>query len=127
MGIDFTLTPDQQKLQKIARAFSEDVLKPVVKESDLEPNTQKAFQMMKGPYKEAYKLGFAMGFLPKEYGGGGISNVDLQIVAEETTAVDPGFATILLVKRARPDAGRLVRQRRAEAQMDRCRDQRQEP
>jgi alkylation response protein AidB-like acyl-CoA dehydrogenase len=83
--------------------------------------------MMKGPYKEAYKLGFAMGFLPKEYGGGGISNVDLQIVAEETTAVDPGFATILLVKRARPDAGRLVRQRRAEAQMDRCRDQRQEP
>jgi hypothetical protein len=36
--------------------------------------------MMKGPYKEAYKLGFAMGFLPKEYGGGGVSNVDLQIV-----------------------------------------------
>jgi alkylation response protein AidB-like acyl-CoA dehydrogenase len=97
MSIDFTLPPDQQKLQKIARAFSEDVLKPVVKEADLEPDTQKAFQMMKGPYKEAYKLGFAMGFLPKEYGGGGISNVDLQIVAEETTAVDPGFATILLV------------------------------
>src|SRR4051794_9693847 len=71
MSIDFTLPPDQQKLQKIARAFSEDVLKPVVKEADLEPDTQKAFQMMKGPYKEAYKLGFAMGFLPKEYGGGG--------------------------------------------------------
>ena len=91
MSIDFCLTPDQQKLQRIARAFSEDVLKPVVKEADLEPDTQKAFQMMKGPYKEAYKLGFAMGFLPKEYGGGGISNVDLQIVAEEITAVDPGF------------------------------------
>jgi alkylation response protein AidB-like acyl-CoA dehydrogenase len=38
-----------------------------------------------------------MGFLPKEYGGASISNVDLQIVAEEVTAVDPGFATILLV------------------------------
>jgi nitroalkane oxidase len=97
MSIDFTLTPDQQKLQKIARAFSEDVLKPVVEEADLEPDTQKAFQMMKGPYREAYKLGFAMSFLPKEYGGGGVSNVDLQIVAEEITAVDPGFATILLV------------------------------
>src|SRR5258708_8154533 len=97
MSIDFTLTPDQQELQKIARAFSEDVLRPVVTEADLEQDTQKAFQMMKGPYKEAYKLGFAMGFLPKEYGGGGISNVDLQIVAEEITAVDPGFATILLV------------------------------
>jgi alkylation response protein AidB-like acyl-CoA dehydrogenase len=38
-----------------------------------------------------------MGFLPKAYGGGGVSNVDLQIVAEEITAVDPGFATVLLV------------------------------
>ena len=38
-----------------------------------------------------------MGFLPKQYGGGGISNIDLQIVAEEISAVDPGFATVLLV------------------------------
>ncbi len=97
MTIDFTLTPDQQKLQKTAREFAEDVLKPVVREADLEHNTQKAFQMMRGPYEEAYKLGFAMGFLPKEYGGGSVSNVDLQLVAEEITAVDPGFATILLV------------------------------
>ncbi len=65
MGIDFTLTLDQQKLQQIARAFSEDVLKPVVKESDLEPNTQKAFQMMKGPYKEALQAGLRHG-LPAE-------------------------------------------------------------
>ena len=38
-----------------------------------------------------------MGFLPKEYGGGNVSNLDLQIAAEEICAVDPGFATILLV------------------------------
>jgi alkylation response protein AidB-like acyl-CoA dehydrogenase len=97
MSIDFTLTPDQQQLQKVVREFAEDVLKPVVQEADLEQDTQKAFQMMRGPYEESYKLGLAMGFLPKEYGGGGVSNVDLQIVAEEITAVDPGFATILLV------------------------------
>jgi nitroalkane oxidase len=97
MSIDFSLTPDQKKLQSVARAFSEDVLKPVVKEADLEADPQKAFQMMREPYKKAYELGFAMGFLPKEYGGGSVSNVDLQIVAEEITAVDPGFATILLV------------------------------
>src|SRR5262249_965805 len=97
MSIDFSLTPDQKKLQSVARAFAEDVLKPVVQKADLEPDTQKAFQMMKEPYKKAYELGFAMGFLPKEYGGGSVSNVDLQIVAEEITAVDPGFATILLV------------------------------
>ena len=45
----------------------------------------------------AYKLGLAMGFIPKEYGGGGVSNVDLQLVAEEIAAVDPGFACVLLV------------------------------
>jgi nitroalkane oxidase len=97
MAIDFTLTSSQKKLQKITREFATEILAPAVKKADEEPDTQKAFQMMKGPYKEAYKLGLAMGFLPKEYGGGSVSNVDLQIVAEEICAVDPGFATIALV------------------------------
>jgi nitroalkane oxidase len=97
MAIDFTLTSSQKKLQKITREFATEILAPAVQKADLEPDTQKAFQMMKGPYKEAYKLGLAMGFLPKQYGGGSVSNVDLQIVAEEICAVDPGFATIALV------------------------------
>jgi alkylation response protein AidB-like acyl-CoA dehydrogenase len=97
MAIDFTLTAAQQKLQRNAREFAVDILQPLVKAADEEPDTQKAFQSLKGAYVECHKLGFAMGFLPKRYGGGGISNVDLQIVAEEITAVDPGFATVLLV------------------------------
>ena len=97
MAIDFTLTPAQKALQKSAREFAQDCLKPVVQNADLEPDTQKAFQMMRGPYEESYRLGFAMGFLPKKYGGGSVSNVDLQLVAEEITSVDPGFATVLLV------------------------------
>jgi nitroalkane oxidase len=97
MAIDFTLTQAQKTLQKKAREFAQDCLKPVVQKADLEQDTQKAFQMMRGPYEESYKLGFAMGFLPKKYGGGSVSNVDLQLVAEEITAVDPGFATVLLV------------------------------
>ena len=97
MAIDFTLTDAQKKLQKIAREFATEVLAPVVQKADEEPDPQKGFQMMKEPYIEAYKLGLAMGFLPKKYGGGDVSNIDLQIVAEEITAVDPGFATIILV------------------------------
>jgi alkylation response protein AidB-like acyl-CoA dehydrogenase len=97
MAIDFTLTSAQQKLQRNAREFAVEILQPLVRVADEEPDTQKAFQLMKGAYVECYKLGFAMGFLPKQYGGGGVSNVDLQIVAEEITAVDPGFATVLLV------------------------------
>lgn len=97
MAIDFTLTPAQQRLQRNAREFAIEILQPLVRSADAEPDTQKAFQSLKGAYVECHKLGFAMGFLPKQYGGGGVSNVDLQIVAEEITAVDPGFATVLLV------------------------------
>ena len=97
MAIDFTLNSAQQRLQRIAREFAVEILLPVVRAADEEPDTQRAFHMLKGAYVESYKLGFATGFLPREYGGGGISNVDLQIVAEEIAAVDPGFATVLLV------------------------------
>ena len=69
MAIDFTLTAEQRALQKTAREFAQEVLKPVVAEADALTDTQQAFVMMKDAYKEAYRLGFAMGFLPKEYGG----------------------------------------------------------
>jgi alkylation response protein AidB-like acyl-CoA dehydrogenase len=97
MTIDFTLTNVQRRLQRNAREFACEILAPLVRRADAEPDPQAAFRMMKGAYVEAYKLGFAMGFLPKAYGGGGVSNLDLQIVAEEITAIDPGFATVLLV------------------------------
>ena len=97
MSIDFELTSEQKMVQKTVRQFAQEVLKPVIAKADREQDPQKAFQMMKAPYKEAYKLGIAMSFLPKEYGGGGISNLDLQIAAEEICAVDPGFACIVLV------------------------------
>lgn len=97
MAIDFTLTANQKRLRTIAREFANDILAPRVRRADEEPDPQKAFQDVKGAYVEAYKLGFAMGFIPKRYGGSGISSLDLQVVAEEICAVDPGFATILLV------------------------------
>jgi nitroalkane oxidase len=97
MPIDFTLTVAQQRLQRNAREFAVEILQPLVKAADEEPDSQKAFQSLKGAYKECYKLGFAMGFLPQRYGGGGASNLDLQIIAEEIAAIDPGFATVLLV------------------------------
>lgn len=97
MAIDFTLTPDQKALQETAREFAQEVLKPLVAEADAEPDPQMGFRKIKSAYVQAYKLGFAMGFIPKEYGGGSISNIDLQIAAEELCAVDPGFACVLLV------------------------------
>lgn len=97
MPIDFTLTANQQRLQRNAREFATEILQPLVREADEMPDPQKAFEAMRAAYVEAYKLGFAMGFLPREYGGAGTSNVDIQIIVEEIAAVDPGFGTVLLV------------------------------
>lgn len=97
MPIDFTLTTQQKELQRVSREFSQEVLKPLTAAADAEPDPQKGFQMIKPAYEKAYELGFATSFLPAEYGGGGISNVDLMIAAEEISAVDPGFACVLLV------------------------------
>ncbi|UNK40927.1 acyl-CoA/acyl-ACP dehydrogenase (plasmid) [Shinella sp. H4-D48] len=97
MAIDFNLSGGQKRLQRIAREFANDILAPRICRADEEPDPQKAFQEVKGAYIEAYKLGFATGFIPQQYGGGGISNLDLQVVSEEICAIDPGFATILLV------------------------------
>jgi alkylation response protein AidB-like acyl-CoA dehydrogenase len=96
-GISFSLSADQKKVQLAARDFAENVLAPVVREADREPDPLKAFQMTKPAYVEAYKRGIAFCMLPKEYGGGGLTNIELILAAEEICAVDPGFACTVLV------------------------------
>jgi acyl-CoA dehydrogenase len=97
MAIDFTLTHEQKVLQETARDFAESVLRPVVREADEEPDPLRAFNLTKPAYREAVKRGIAFSMLPKQYGGGGLSNVDFVIAAEEICAVDPGSATTILV------------------------------
>ena len=97
MAIDFTLSNEQRELQANAREFAETVLAPVVRAADEEPDPLSAFQRTKDAYVAAYKGGIAFCMLPSEYGGGGLSNVDLIIAAEEICAVDPGFACTVLV------------------------------
>lgn len=96
MTINFTMSDAQRKLQYDARAFAEHVLAPAVAAADAEPDPLKGFQMTKPAYVEAYRAGIAMCMLPEEYGGGGISCVDLVIAAEEICVVDPGFACTVL-------------------------------
>jgi nitroalkane oxidase len=97
MAIDFTLSDQQRQLQLDARRFAQNVLAPVVREADAEPDPLRAFQLTKPAYVEAYKQGIAFCMIPQEYGGGGLSNVDLILAAEEICAVDPGFACTILV------------------------------
>ena len=97
MPIDFDLTPDQRKLKYTVREFAREVLRPAAERADALADPQEAFAGMKPAYEQARGMGLATGFLPREYGGGGASNVDFLIAVEELCAVDPGFPTILLV------------------------------
>jgi nitroalkane oxidase len=97
MAIDFTLSDRQERLQLDVRAFAQNVLAPVVREADAEPDPLRAFQLTKPAYIEAYKQGIAFAALPREYGGGGLSNVDVILATEEICAVDPGFGCTILV------------------------------
>ena len=96
MAIDFTLTDEQKQLQEEVRDFAQNVLAPVVREADAEPDPLRGFQLTKEAYVEAYNNGIAMCMIPEEYGGGGLSNVDINIAAEEICVVDPGFACTVL-------------------------------
>ena len=97
MAIDFTLTKEQQDLQMMARTFAQDVLAPVAPKADAEPDPLRASTSPSRPTRRRASAGIAFSMLPKEYGGGGLSNVDFVIAAEEICAVDAGFATTVLV------------------------------
>lgn len=93
MAIDFDLSPEQRAMQSSVREFATEVLKPLADKARLESDPQTAFAALKPAYVEAYKLGLVTGFLPEEYGGLGLSNVDAMIIVEELAAVDAGFET----------------------------------
>ena len=97
MAIDFTLTKEQKEIQVVARSFAQDVLAALAPKIEPSPIRFAGFQLAKPAYEEACRQGIALSMLPKEYGGGGLSNVDFVIAAEEIYAVDPGFGTTILV------------------------------
>ena len=70
MAIVFRLTIEQQDLREAARGFAQNVLAPLVPDADATRDPHEAFAKTTPAYVESYKRGFAMGFLPKEYGGG---------------------------------------------------------
>jgi acyl-CoA dehydrogenase len=97
VAIDFTLTERQKEIQSSARDFATNVLAPISDQIDQEPDPLTGFRLAKPAYAEACRRGITFSMLPAEYGGGGLSNVDFVLAAEEIQAVDPGFGTTVLV------------------------------
>lgn len=97
MSIDFAMTAKQRALKRRARDFATEVLRPVAERADGLADPQEAFLATRPVYRQAAEAGFTTMYLPREYGGGGASNVDFLIAIEELCAVDPGFPTTILV------------------------------
>lgn len=96
MAIDFTLSPQQEKLQADARTFAEQVLAPLAAELDATTDPWEAFCRTREPFRAMAKAGFTKAFIPSAEGGGGLSLVDFAIAAEEMARVDLNVPTTLL-------------------------------
>jgi alkylation response protein AidB-like acyl-CoA dehydrogenase len=89
--MDFELTPEQKRIQTLARQFAEQEVAPVAREAD-----------EKGEFpmhlvKRMGELGFLAGPVEREYGGSGMDYVSYALLCEELGKADSsvrGFLTV---------------------------------
>jgi len=79
--MDFRFTPEQVKLRKAARAFLQKEIAPIADEMDA------SYDFPEEGASRIKKSGFWRYILPEEYGGAGISSVNLCILREEFARV----------------------------------------
>ena len=91
--IDFSLSQEQQMLQKRARDFAESEIMPIVQKID-ESNDPKIvpWDFCQGVFRKGADLGFTSLLLPQEYGGMGGKCIDLVLVQEELGVADVSIA-----------------------------------
>jgi acyl-CoA dehydrogenase len=89
--IDFSLTEEQKALQEMAREFAEKEMKPNAAKYD------KGEEFAEDVMKKAFEVGFLTCTIPKEYGGGGLNDIDTVIISEELAAGCAGMYTTMMV------------------------------
>lgn len=89
--IDFSLTEEQKALQEMAREFATKEMKPNAARYD------KGEEFPEDVMKKAFEVGFLTCTIPKEYGGGGLSDLETVIISEELAAGCAGMYTTMMV------------------------------
>jgi len=89
--IDFSLSVEQKALQEMAREFAEKEMNPNAAKYD------KGDIFPEDIMKKAFEVGFLTCNIPREYGGGGLSDIDMVIVSEELAAGCAGMYTTMMV------------------------------
>ena len=85
--LDFTLTPDQIKLQEKARRFAMEEILPVAWYYD------KKDEIPMTILRKAFDAGIMNSDIPEEYGGEGLGLVETALITEEIAAACSGLAT----------------------------------
>ena len=96
MPIDFTLTPEQQRLRADTRAFARDVLSKVGSATQDLPTPLARFAATRPFYEQTVAAGFLRRLIPAPLGGQGTGVVDMAVLAEEFHAVDVNVSLTLL-------------------------------
>lgn len=96
MSIDFALNDMQLEVQNSAREFSRRYLAKIAQEVDQIPDAWEAFLATREAYREMAHAGFTKCFIPEEFGGLGLSMVDIALAAEEFAQFDVNVPTTLL-------------------------------
>jgi alkylation response protein AidB-like acyl-CoA dehydrogenase len=92
--IDFSLTEEQQTLQKLARDFAKNEIQPIVQKIfDSHDCNVVPWDLCKHMFRKGADLGFTSLLLPKEYGGMGKNCIDLVLVLEELGVTDVSIAS----------------------------------
>ncbi len=89
--IGYSLTEEQEALQAMAREFAEKEMKPKAAKYD------QGHEFPEDVMKKAFEVGFLTCTVPKEYGGGGLSDIDTVIISEELAAGCAGMYTTMMV------------------------------
>src|SRR6516165_12708964 len=96
MPIDFTLTPEQQRLRADARAFARDVLSKVGSATKDLPTPLARFAATRPLYEQTVGAGFLRRLIPVPLGGQGTGIVDMAVLAEEFHAIHVNISLTLL-------------------------------
>jgi butyryl-CoA dehydrogenase len=95
MAIDFTLTPEQRRLQLSVRQVAQKVLGDIDEQVRHLPTPDERFAATRPAYEQLVQEGLLQQLVPAPAGGKGNGMVEMAVVAEELHAVDPSVSLTL--------------------------------
>ncbi|MFH1537435.1 MAG: acyl-CoA dehydrogenase family protein [bacterium] len=102
--IDFEPTKDQQEIQKMARKFAREVIRPAEVELDKMPDPDEAYKsdVFRNTIKQAYELGFHKMGINEQHGGLGLDPLTTALVWEELAVGGVGIPATLMAGSVAP-------------------------